>query len=224
MCRTSIAPRRAWLDRRRCRRRMSSTVGRIRNFCIPSSTSSRRWLNTVERSVTTPVVRPGVELGHLERGIDGVVGIDRFQEPARLFEKADQRFLDQKRETGRRRARCGSASESRARADAACRGRGNIRRRNGPGGCRRSRSGTRRRSPRSACGSAARSARRAQNPRTSAAAGTMRCVAGSKSVMAVFLCVFLMCTAVLRHRSFACRARRGIHVFETARCESAGTS
>ena len=33
---------------------------RIRNFCVPSSTSSRRWLNTVERSVTTPVVRPGL--------------------------------------------------------------------------------------------------------------------------------------------------------------------
>ena len=32
---------------------------RIRNFCMPSSTSSRRWLNTVERRVTTPVVRPG---------------------------------------------------------------------------------------------------------------------------------------------------------------------
>ena len=32
---------------------------RIRNFCMPSSTSSLRWLNTVERSVTTPVVRPG---------------------------------------------------------------------------------------------------------------------------------------------------------------------
>src|SRR4029450_6926206 len=37
-------------------------VGRflIKNFCVPSSTSSRRWLCTVERSVTTPVVRPGV--------------------------------------------------------------------------------------------------------------------------------------------------------------------
>ena len=32
---------------------------RIKNFCMPSSTSSRRWLKTVERSVTTPVVRPG---------------------------------------------------------------------------------------------------------------------------------------------------------------------
>ena len=32
---------------------------RIKNFCRPSSTSSRRWLKTVDRNVTTPVERPG---------------------------------------------------------------------------------------------------------------------------------------------------------------------
>jgi hypothetical protein len=69
----------------------------MRNFCKPSSTSSRRWLNTVERKLTTPVAA-GRKLGHFERGIDRIVSVDRLQEPARLFEKADQRFLDQKGE------------------------------------------------------------------------------------------------------------------------------
>jgi hypothetical protein len=68
---------------------------RMRNFCSPSSTSSRRWLNTVLRKATTPVERPGVKLRHFQRRIDCVVGKHRLQKPARLFEETDQRFLHQ---------------------------------------------------------------------------------------------------------------------------------
>jgi hypothetical protein len=67
---------------------------RIKNFCMPSSTSSLRWLNTVERSVTTAGAAAGDQLDHFERGIEGVAGIDRLQKPARLFEESDRRFLD----------------------------------------------------------------------------------------------------------------------------------
>jgi hypothetical protein len=37
----------------------------------------------------------GCQLGHLERRVDRILGKYRLYEPARLFEKTDQRFLNQ---------------------------------------------------------------------------------------------------------------------------------
>ncbi len=158
---------------------------RTRNFCVPSSTSSLRWLNTVlsQRHHAGGAARH--QFGHLERRIDGVAGVNRLEEPARLFEEADQRFLDHERKQAGARARCGPGSGSHGRAGPACRGRGNIRRRNGSDGCRRSRSGTPRTPPRSGSGSGSRSARRARNPQTSVARAPCDAGSGSKSVMSV---------------------------------------
>jgi hypothetical protein len=84
------------------RRALQAGRFRIKNFCHPSSTSSRRWLYTVLCNHDTRGAACR-QLGHLQRGIDRVVGIDGFQEPARLFEKADEGILDQKRKQARAR-------------------------------------------------------------------------------------------------------------------------